>query len=277
MSQSIPFQLLCNTPSMMNALTGKKQNETTTVIKFMQPISILCLASTILCRQFSGINAFAWHGARTCIMARTCSTQSSTRHVWPLQDRSESAATSRAITIPHRDTSEATGGQDLLHSTLIHLDHMNDHRGYIKTMSKWVQQHTSLQGVVFLPLHCHPRPRHIFILLEEPISNENSATQDFLKRLRSQNVDVNQRGQPCKERMSTVVTTLSVPKSNQTNEQQQLNNELLVVETNGSRASQSHMPFVRDWISQHRPNCAKALIMAMDNHLDVTTKPGKRR
>ena len=98
-------------------------------------------------------------------------------------------------------------------------------------------------------------------------------TGEFLTRLRSQNVDVNMRGQPCKERQSTVVADLPLAAP--------ISAEMLgaftVVETEGSKGSQSHMPFVRAWLQTHRPSDAEVLIAAMDAHLDATTKPGKRR
>ena len=52
---------------------------------------------------------------------------------------------------------------------------------------------------------------------------------------------------------------------------------LTVIETEGAKGSQTHMPFVREWLLSHRPADAEALIAAMDAHLDATTKPGKRR
>ena len=81
------------------------------------------------------------------------------------------------------------------------------------------------------------------------------------------------RGQPCKERMSTVVADLPlaapVPADGF--------GPLAVVETEGAKGSQTHMPFVREWLQSNRPTDAEALIAAIDAHLDATTKPGKRR
>jgi hypothetical protein len=159
-------------------------------------------------------------------------------------------------------------------TTIVHFDHMNDYRGYTKTLCRWAKQ-LKLGGVIFLSLHCKPRPRHIFAVLDSSpgINDGDSATADFLNRLRTQNVDVNKRGEPCKERMSAVVAEFPLPKK-------QMNEvdfgELTVVETEGSGASQSHMPFVRDYLRQHRMD-AESIISAMDKHLHETTKPGERR
>ena len=152
-------------------------------------------------------------------------------------------------------------------TTLLHLDHMNDHRGYTKLLQKWCSQ-LKLGGVIFLSLHCDPRPRHIFAVLDSPTTM--GGTGEFLTRLRTQNVDVNMRGQPCKERMSTVVADLPLAVATPCD-------GLAVVETEGAKGSQTHMPFVREWLLSHRPADAEALITAMDAHLDATTKPGKRR
>ena len=152
-------------------------------------------------------------------------------------------------------------------TTLIHLDHMNDHRGYAKLLSTWSRQ-LKLGGVLFLSLHCSPRPRHIFCVLDSP--NTLASTGEFLTRLRTQNVDVNMRGQPCKERMSHVVAEFpGAP--------MQPEPTFEVVETEGAASSQSHMPFVRHYLRERRPDDAEAIIDAMDRYLDETTKPGKRR
>lgn len=155
-------------------------------------------------------------------------------------------------------------------TTLLHFDHMNDYKGYTKLLKKWCGQ-LRLGGVIFLSLHCDPRPRHIFAILDSP--KTMGGTGEFLTRLRSQNVDVNMRGQPCKERMSTVVADLPLALAASSDEV----GMLAVVETEGAKGSQTHMPFVRQWLLSHRPADAEALIAAMDAHLDATTKPGKRR
>jgi hypothetical protein len=155
-------------------------------------------------------------------------------------------------------------------TTLLHLDHMNDYKGYTKLLQKWCSQ-LRLGGVIFLSLHCDPRPRHVFAVLDSPMSL--GGTGEFLTRLRTQNVDVNMRGQPCRERMSTVIADLPrglpMPVDGV--------GTLVVVETEGAKGSQTHMPFVRQWLLTHRPADATTLIAAMDAHLDATTKPGKRR
>ena len=158
-------------------------------------------------------------------------------------------------------------------TTIVHLDHMNDSKGYCKTLSRWCQN-LKLGGVLFLATHHKPRPRHIFALIDAPSSCQ-SQTDDFLQRLRTQNVDVNMRGQPCKERMSTVVATLPAPSKYISAIDNSLG--LQIVETEGSKKSQTHMPFVRQWLKDYRPEYADDLIKAMEEHLEITTNHKSRR
>ena len=78
-------------------------------------------------------------------------------------------------------------------------------------------------------------------------------TSEFLTRLRT-NVDVNMRGQPCKEECQPwspicrlcfhVIIRWSW--------------HVQVVETEGAKGSQTHMPFVRHWLLTNRPTDAEA-------------------
>ena len=152
-------------------------------------------------------------------------------------------------------------------TTLLHFDHMNDYRGYTKLLNKWTKQ-LKLGGAIFLSLHCKPRPRHIFAVLDAP----NGGTSEFLHRLRTQNVDVNMRGQPCKERMSTVVVDFPLlPETPSTI------GELQVVETEGSGASKSHILFCREWLRANRLEDAEELIAAMDKHLEEHSNKSKNQ
>ena len=174
-----------------------------------------------------------------------------------------------------------------IQTTVIHFDHMNDYQGYTKLLSKWTKQ-LRLGGVLFLSLHCKPRPRHIFAVLDSPPIG-GGGTAEFLTRLRTQNVDVNMRGKPCKERMSTVIaefpslllSTTTVDDNWEHEQMSSIGDIVLdgfkVVESEGTKGSQTHMPYVRDWIREFRPEDAETIITAMDNHLNSTTKPNKRR
>ena len=178
----------------------------------------------------------------------------------------------------------STATETIGRTTLIHLDHMNDYKGYTKLLAKWAKQ-LKLGGVLFLSLNCQPRPRHIFCLLDSP--QVLGGTGEFLTRLRTRNVDVNSRGVPCKERMSTIVAEFPLLLSDNKNDHKQQQQELgvmppmgdfRIVQAEGSNGAQTHMPFVRDWLHrEYRPEDAEVIIAAMDTFLDSTTTKSKKR
>ena len=96
---------------------------------------------------------------------------------------------------------------------LLHLDHMNDPKGYCALLCDWSRQ-LSISGPLFVPFDerhqsltdTKRRPRHVLAVLD---CASPEGGKEFLRRLRTQNVDVTVRGQPCKERMSTVVAELA--------------------------------------------------------------------
>ena len=81
--------------------------------------------------------------------------------------------------------------QMALRTTLLHIDHMNDSQGYLGKLRGFASQ-LNMGGVILFPMDARPRPRHIFAVLD----GDPSSTREFLKRLRTENVDVNIRGAP---------------------------------------------------------------------------------
>ena len=75
--------------------------------------------------------------------------------------------------------------------------------------------------------------------------------------------------------MSTVVATLEAPSKYIDAIDDSLG--LQIVETEGSNKSQTHMPFVRQWLKDYRPEYADELIKIMDDHLESTTNTKSRR
>ena len=135
-------------------------------------------------------------------------------------------------------------------TTLLHVDHMNDHQGYIKLLRKWHVE-LDMHGCILFPVNARPRPRHIFVVIDA----EACASQEFLKRLRTENVDVNIRGAPCKERQSSVVrqhkalTMCDDPLG----EVAAANPGLEVVELTCTRNPESHLPAACEWLLRRRP------------------------
>ena len=152
---------------------------------------------------------------------------------------------------------------------LLHLDHMNDVKGYCNHLCEWSRQ-LSLSGTLFVPrderhralTDTKRRPRHVLAVLDCP-SPESG--KEFLRRLRTQNVDVTVRGVACKEKMSTVVAefTTSAPASEPKG--------LELIQLDGSAGPRAHMPDVRDWLRTARPGDAEAIIARFDEHQESKT------
>lgn len=109
-------------------------------------------------------------------------------------------------TVNTNATSDSESGT--LHGALIHVDHMNDPKGY----RKWLQKTAKETSCQLLLKQVYPnedyskRPR-IFV----GIVGHSSDVSNFLKRWRTSRVDVDSRGKPCLERMMTVLMQCLVP------------------------------------------------------------------
>jgi Protein of unknown function (DUF1115) len=111
------------------------------------------------------------------------------------------------------DSSNATLGSDAssaaednapLYGALVHVDHMNDGKSY----RKWLRKACSDLDVTLLLQQCYrnddftsKRP-----LILVGIIGSTSAVSSMLKKWRTSLVDMDSRGQPCQERMTTVLT-----------------------------------------------------------------------
>ena len=161
---------------------------------------------------------------------------------------------------------------------LLHLDHMNDPKGYCGLLCDWSRQ-LSISGPLFVPFDerhqsltdTKRRPRHVLAVLD---CASPDGGKEVLRRLRTQNVDVTVRGQPCKERMSTVVAELAPSDDGFPAEAAP---GLELIRLDGSSGPQAHMPEVRSWLRAARPGDADTIIARFDEHLDASTKPGQRR
>lgn len=158
----------------------------------------------------------------------------------------------------------------------MHLDHMNDVKGYCGLLCEWSKQ-LAIGGALFVPFDkrhksltdTKRRPRHILAVLDCPSPDGG---KEFLRRLKTQNVDVTVRGKPCKERMSTIVAEL--PPSDLFLTEAAPSLELIRLD--GSAGPQAHMPAVRSWLRAARPSDADTIIARLDEYLDASTKPGQR-
>jgi hypothetical protein len=100
------------------------------------------------------------------------------------------------------------GGSGIPESTVpapcclvVHLDHMRDRKMYTKILNQWARQ-LSLHGAVFSPIVAKVSVnlyKDVLVVLEGGAQE----LREFGRRLRTQTVDVNAQGKPCKERMSS--------------------------------------------------------------------------
>ena len=98
---------------------------------------------------------------------------------------------------------ETSDGNELQESkvTLIEIDHMRNQTKYVKHLQAW----TSQLSISILILHVEFLAKH-WILVNYTEENE---LKQFMKNLKTQNVDVDSKGKPCKERLSTILCTKS--------------------------------------------------------------------
>ena len=78
---------------------------------------------------------------------------------------------------------------------IIHLDHMRDKRNYIKTIEKWSKELKITGNIIF-----HGKLKVFLILL-----GSEDSLKSFHQQLKTQNVDIDSRGRPCKEKLSKIL------------------------------------------------------------------------
>ena len=89
-------------------------------------------------------------------------------------------------------------------SYLITIDHMRNESRYCKMLEKWSKELNVSCTVINCGLH------NLYVQLV----GDTSDVGQFLKVWKSQNVDVNSRGHPCKERLLSIVNQVMVTHSN---------------------------------------------------------------
>ena len=79
--------------------------------------------------------------------------------------------------------------------SIIHLVHMRDKRNYIKTIEKWSKELEITGDIIF-----HGKLKVFLILL-----GSEDSLKSFHQQLKTQNVDIDSRGRPCKEKLSKIL------------------------------------------------------------------------
>ena len=85
---------------------------------------------------------------------------------------------------------------------VIYINHFNDAAGYSKQLQRWVTQLGLTGTLLYSTADARPPHRWVYILVV--LRGPRSSIGTFLQRLRSQAVDVDRTGRPCKERQATV-------------------------------------------------------------------------
>jgi hypothetical protein len=100
------------------------------------------------------------------------------------------------------ETSLHGNDDDKIYGVLVHIDHMNDEKGY----QKWIQKASKSVGCSFLLKWCHYnddiKARRIILVC---LFGHINAVKQMLKRWRTSRVDIDSRGNPCLERMMTIL------------------------------------------------------------------------
>ncbi|CAN0029835.1 unnamed protein product, partial [Heterosigma akashiwo] len=86
---------------------------------------------------------------------------------------------------------------EISYTNVLYLDHMRDEKLYTRKLSGWAQDLGLTGAVVFKA--GSKRNVHIFI------EGSDGGLKAFMKRLRTENVDVDSKGRSCRERMMSVV------------------------------------------------------------------------
>ena len=93
----------------------------------------------------------------------------------------------------------ALGGTPGVHVCIAKLDHMRNEQKYLKFLNSWAKELT-LYGKIL-----HTGPHSIYVVIIGVNDSEGASVSEFLKRWRTQNVDVDSQGRPCKERLLSVL------------------------------------------------------------------------
>jgi hypothetical protein len=100
------------------------------------------------------------------------------------------------------DTSDVPDA--LPETTVVMIDHINDTKRYYKMLTKWSQQ-LNMACIILAKTPSNAkgdRTKHIVMILQSPDCNA-----EFMQRLKTEKVDLNMAGKPCKERCAAAVLT----------------------------------------------------------------------
>ena len=97
-------------------------------------------------------------------------------------------------------SASSPGGEE----AVVRIEHMNDGPGYLRLLRKWARDLDLVLNADYQPAPKPNRPHRLGNVLVT-LHGDSSDVSDFLLRLRTQLVDVDSRGNRCKEKQSTVL------------------------------------------------------------------------
>ena len=100
------------------------------------------------------------------------------------------------------DEKAASTSPDALETTIIILDHINDSKRYYRALSNFAHQ-LSISCIVFAKNPTNAagdRIKHAIVIIQSQSKNS-----EFIRKLKTEYVDLNKAGKPCKERCSSTV------------------------------------------------------------------------
>lgn len=111
-------------------------------------------------------------------------------------------AQSKQSGIPTTNDKAASVPPDTLETAIIILDHINDSKRYYKALSNFAHQ-LSLSCIVFAKNPSNTagdRIKYAIVIIQSQSNNS-----EFIRKLKTENVDLNKAGKPCKERCSSTI------------------------------------------------------------------------
>jgi hypothetical protein len=101
---------------------------------------------------------------------------------------------------------DESGAAHMPYAALIHVDHMNDRKGY----QKWLKKESESAGCILFINHCtiskSSRP-----LIHVGLIGDEDGVKKILKQWRTSRVDVDSKNKPCLERMMSVLIEGEIP------------------------------------------------------------------
>ena len=122
----------------------------------------------------------------------------------PMVEDHKATVGGQAVTC--NDTSKGVGAKQSpqgclprVYVCIAKLDHMRNEQKYLKLLNSWAKELT-LSGKVL-----HTGPHSIYVVIVGTNDSGDASVSEFLKRWKTQNVDIDSQGRLCKEKLLSVL------------------------------------------------------------------------